>query len=207
MGLFYAYEFWRPDKDLCFYVGKGSGHRAHVNRRYYNDDFMDIFDELAACGMCAEVRLIAGGLSETKALDLECQRIAFWQSAGVPLVNRTAGGLGTKGYRHSARTREKMSRAKKGKPIHSEETRERIRQAGLGRKASPETRAKMSASHMGNTTGRFLKGRKRSPETCAKMSAARKGEVKSPEWRRAISAGLKRRNASRKKSSDQLVLL
>jgi hypothetical protein len=26
---FYVYEHWRPDKDVCFYVGKGHGRRAY----------------------------------------------------------------------------------------------------------------------------------------------------------------------------------
>ena len=30
MGRFYVYEHWRPDRDECFYVGKGKGGRANV---------------------------------------------------------------------------------------------------------------------------------------------------------------------------------
>ena len=26
--IFYVYEHWRPDKNVCFYVGKGKGKRA-----------------------------------------------------------------------------------------------------------------------------------------------------------------------------------
>ena len=28
MTIFYVYEHWRPDKDTCFWVGKGKGDRA-----------------------------------------------------------------------------------------------------------------------------------------------------------------------------------
>jgi len=27
--MYYVYEHWRPDKDICFYVGKGKGSRAN----------------------------------------------------------------------------------------------------------------------------------------------------------------------------------
>lgn len=30
MSIFYVYEHWRPDKDVCFYVGKGSKGRART---------------------------------------------------------------------------------------------------------------------------------------------------------------------------------
>ena len=28
---YYVYEHWRPDKDVCFYVGKGKGGRAKMS--------------------------------------------------------------------------------------------------------------------------------------------------------------------------------
>lgn len=52
---------------------------------------------------------------------------------------------------------------------HSEETKEKIRQAHLGKKKSPEHVAK-------------LKARVISPEARAKMSAAKKGRKLTPEW-------------------------
>jgi hypothetical protein len=65
-----------------------------------------------------------------------------------------------------------------------------------GRNPSPETRAKMSASHLGKTIpdeqkakiSSALKGRIKSPETCAKLSAVQLGRKKSPEACAKMSA-------------------
>jgi group I intron endonuclease len=54
----------------------------------------------------------------------------------------------------------------------SEETREKLRQAQLGKKLSPETRAKMSASRMGNQNSKGKKQKTRSFETCEKIRAS-----------------------------------
>jgi len=70
---------------------------------------------------------------------------------------------------------------------HSEVAREKIRQANLGRKASAETRAKMSATRIGKKLHPHTEeakekmrvaalGRRASTETRAKMSAARRGK-------------------------------
>jgi hypothetical protein len=48
-------------------------------------------------GMAVEVRMVATGLDEETAFDIEKQRIAFWREAGVDLANRTNGGEGTSG--------------------------------------------------------------------------------------------------------------
>src|SRR5207244_1622026 len=58
---------------------------------------------------------------------------------------------------------------------------EEIRAWRIGRKASPKTRAKLSAMRRGKPRP-DLRGRKASPETRAKMSAARRGKPR-PELR------------------------
>jgi hypothetical protein len=121
---FLVYEHWRPDTGLCFYVGKGKMKRAHSFRRgnYYDR----IIAKLARSGMKPEVRIVQSGMTEDAAFALEIKLIAFWRAAGIGIANRTAGGDGTSGKRHSERTRAK------------------IRQKALGRKSSPETKALMS---------------------------------------------------------------
>jgi hypothetical protein len=58
---------------------------------------------------------------------------------------------------------EKVSQRKKGKPssrlgaVLSEETKEKLRQANLGKSHTPETRAKMSASRLGKKRGPYKK--------------------------------------------------
>ena len=74
----------------------------------------------------------------------------------------------------------KKSRKPRG-PL-SEESKENIRQAKLGKKLSP-----MSEEHRKNLSN-SAKGKKHSAETKAKISASKMGKKKSPEHRQKISA-------------------
>ena len=207
---FYVYEHWRPDKDECFYVGKGHGRRANDMRERdgRNQHHLNIQAKLARLGMCVEVRMVRDDLAEPEAFVLERERISFWRSAGVSLTNQTDGGEGSSGWIATAETRAKMSASKKGRP---------------GPKHSPETKAKMSATAKRRgailvlqqpeivektrsssalraldpeekaarrETRRLakLKGRQNSDETRAKKSAAHKGKVLSEHHRANISA-------------------
>ena len=64
--------------------------------------------------------------------------------------------------------------------------------SSLGLKASMETRAKLSASHKGKTSGR--KGKKNSPEHRAKLSASHMGKKLSLAARAKISANHRKEN-------------
>ena len=90
---FYIYEHWRPDRDECFYVGKGHGVRANWLRGR-NQHHRAIQAKLSRLGMAVEVRMVRTGLSEDEAFTLEIERIAFWRNAGVDLANITNGGRG-----------------------------------------------------------------------------------------------------------------
>jgi hypothetical protein len=168
--LFYVYEHWRPDRDECFYVGKGRGRRANDMRRSRNRFHKFIQDKLSRMDMCVEVRLVADGLQEHEAFALEVKRIAFWRSSGADLANMTDGGEGPSGRKHTEEwKRENGDRAR-------------------GRTQSPEARAKISASAIGNTrslgtkksaeaiekTASFHRGKTRSEETCRKISEAKR---------------------------------
>jgi group I intron endonuclease len=84
----------------------------------------------------------------------------------------------------SEETRKKMreSAKKRIRGPRSEETKEKIRKANLGKKRKPETRQKLSAS---------LSGKKLSPETKKKMSEFQKGRVKSDQERKHIAESKK----------------
>lgn len=124
----YVYEHWRPDKGVCFYVGKGEKRRAysmrHEGRNRYH---VAIQEKLKRMGLSVEVRIILDGLSSDEAFEFEIERISFWKSQGIRLTNRTSGGDGSRD--------------------HSPETIELMRAAKLGKKASDEVRAKMRAAH------------------------------------------------------------
>jgi group I intron endonuclease len=92
------------------------------------------------------------------------------------------GGRTTRGFKHTAETRAKMSAYAQNRPL---ETRERI--AAMLRErnrqpCSPETRAKMSAAM------RLRGGYPHTPESKAKLSAAHMGIGHTPETRAHLSA-------------------
>ena len=127
---FYVYEHWRPDINVCFYVGKGRGRRARVMYRR-SDHHNRIQQKLRDLGMQVEVRITHQGLSEMEALRLEVEIIA--QYGLNRLVNLTGGGDGLQGKYVSDETRRRMSEAHKGHVV-SAETRRKIAEANFGKK-------------------------------------------------------------------------
>lgn len=114
--------------------------------------------------------------------------ISLYRSWGFNLTNANFGGDGVMQYmRHTPEAKLKIGAAGKGRVKSpetiakivetrrknggynvSEETKDRLRSIGLGRKHSKETKGKMSKSHIGKI---------KSPETRAKLSLANKGQV------------------------------
>jgi hypothetical protein len=164
---FYVYEHWRPDIDICFYVGKGRKKRAY-NFKRNNRHHRHIVDKLSSLGMCAEVKLVQSGLSESEAFALEKTRIAFWLSSGVELTNRTEGGEGNSNPHPEVRA--KMSASQKAR-IRSESELERVRLMSKSRADHPNYREQQSkAAYLG-----FARpGRERTTETLLKQSQSMK---------------------------------
>ena len=121
-----------------------------------------------------------------------------------------------RGFRHTEKTKNRISKAHKGKPsgmlgkYHSEETKKKLRVARIGRKPmlgknhTKVAREKMSKAHIGNTNGfqkghKMWLGRKHTKETKRKISEIRKttgapwnlGRKFSEEHRRKISEAKK----------------
>ena len=143
---FYVYEHWRPDIDVCFYVGKGHGVRSSDMRRSRNRHHIGIQKKLSALGMCVEIRMVADDLSEDEALKIECERIAFWVNAGIKLANQTAGGDGLRNPSFETRKliAEAASRTHTGR-VHSEQEKANRRAAVIAALADPKVRARKSA--------------------------------------------------------------
>lgn len=183
-NVFYVYEHWRPDTDTCFYVGKGKGERAY-KLKDRNNLHEKIVNKLSDLGMCVEIRLVASGLAEDDAFEIEKQRIAFWRENGVMLANFTDGGDGVSGLCHSLKTRQKMSERAKGRPGVK---------SMLGRKHSEETKAKMRAAKLGkkpNNFGKKCVKKSLSDQHRANISKAHKGKVMTVEHRNAVSVAVK----------------
>ena len=98
--------------------------------------------------------------------------------------NRVPKAASTIGYKHTDDARQRMSKAKKGKPSPkrgvpvSEAQREFLRTLRLGKKMSPEAIAKSADGH---------RGLKRTAETRKKMSASLKKAYSNPELKRQVS--------------------
>lgn len=203
---FYVYEHWRPDVDVCFYVGKGCGKRARRFKRgpHYNR----IVKKLAALGMCVEVRMVASGLNESTAFAIEMDRISFWRAAGVKLANRTDGGEGVRGAMHGAvmravhaRPEVKIRHRAAVKEAHARpETKERHRVACKESQGRPEvrekTRARMIALRSNpedqKKRNAALIATLATPEVKAKKRAAMIEVRSRPGMAEKIRAGIKR---------------
>lgn len=155
--------------------------------------------------------------------DLEKEAITKFNTLVPHGYNLTTGGEGMLGYRHSAKARQKISEAGKGKKRskqarrkmseahrgrkrkpHSEETKRKISRANKGRKHSEEAKRKMSKAHTRKTlseeTRRKMseanKGKSFSEATRRKLSEANKGRTLSEETRQKLSEANKGKNLS-----------
>jgi len=173
---YYVYEHWRPDTGECFYVGKGQGDRAYFMKRR-SKHHKNIVSKLETMGMCVEVRLYASGLIEKEAFELEKVRIAHYKNLGFRLANKTEGGDGISGYRHTEEAKIHFSKIFKGRPKNKGTT---------GLKLSEETRKKMSEIKKGKKPNNFGKSYKKKPlteEARKNMSLAGKKRAQTEEFK------------------------
>jgi hypothetical protein len=195
---FYVYEHWRPDTDVCFYVGKGSGKRAWKMSGRKNPHHTAIVSKLTSLGMCVDVRVVHQGLVEDDAFNFECLLIKQY---GVEnLTNMTFGGDGLrfptpetranmsksqkKRFKENPDELVRMSEQRRGR-LTSPETRIRLSKAGIGRSHSENAKKLISAArkaagipqHVRDAQRIAVTGKKRNPfseETIAKMRVAAK---------------------------------
>lgn len=93
------------------------------------------------------------------------------------------------GWTHTDEAKEKIRKAGIGRK-HTDESKEKIRQANFGKKLSDEHRAKISKALKGVPNTK-LKGKKLSEEHKRKLSESHKGYKPSAETRRKLSASLR----------------
>ena len=109
MNKFYVYENTRLDINEIFYVGKGTGNRAYENKGSRRSEHWKRIHNKAG----SSVKILADNLDEELAFLVEVERIDQLKRLNVSLVNRTTGGEGIAGYKHSKYAKEKISAAKK----------------------------------------------------------------------------------------------
>jgi len=217
-NIYYVYAYLRNKNSKTanvgtpYYIGLGSKKRAwqkHKNVTVPDDN---------------NIVILFSGLDWYQAHDLEVRMIRWYGrkdlSTGI-LINRTNGGEGTRGYSHTQLTKDKISKAHKGRPgrIPTAEQRQRMsdshkglgkgkkisdeqkRQIGLANSypRSDETKKRMSESAKMRPSP--AKGRKMSDEQKQKLSIANRGKKQSDETKQKRSLALKGR-PGRKQSDD-----
>lgn len=146
-----VYIHRRLDNGTPFYVGKGSIKRSSAKSE------RSVFWNRVSEKYGFSVDIIADGLSERDAYDMEVSLISFYgridNGTGI-LVNHTDGGEGSKGYQHTDDAKLKISEASKKIP---KETRMRVASARIGIKDSLNTKHNKSVAAIGNTKGQNKK--------------------------------------------------
>jgi NUMOD3 motif len=174
MGRHYAYLHLRESDGQPFYVGKGCRARAWSDKGR-NPLWHDV---VAQHGWT--VKLVDDDISEDQAYELEEFLVEF--IGREILVNLTGGGWG--GPSPSENTREKLRKAMMGR-TYSPESIQKMRDAakgnkkGVGRVVSPEVRARTSEK---------LKGHPVSAETRAKIAASSRAYIRDDAYRAKMSA-------------------
>jgi hypothetical protein len=216
---FCVYEHWRPDKNICFYVGKGTRKRAYSLTRKENPRYGRVVEKLLRSGLKVDVRIVGTDLTEEDAFKIEIDLIARHRTLGIELLNLTRGGEGSSGCTRSEEFRQKIREFQTGRPKPSMRGKKlsddhKAKIAPIGRPVSETTRAKISAAQKGKPRPELI-GRKFSEETLERMrnrlftdehrkriSDAKKGKPKSPEHRAKLAdaarAAHQRKIASRK---------
>lgn len=166
--MFCVYQHIRPDTNAIFYVGKGSLRRANSRHRR-NEHWKSV---VAKSGGFA-TQVVIDGVDEELAFLVEIELIDQLHRLGLRLTNKTNGGEGPSGHRHTDEAKRKISEAQRGekhwtygkeitpehraklrqaraKLVFTDEIRAKISEAGKRRVYTDETRAKMSKAKQGS---------------------------------------------------------
>lgn len=179
--MFYTYAHYRASDNAIFYIGKGSGKRAHELRQTQRSLHWTRVKEKHG----VKVEILAKWKLESDAFEHEKFLIAMFRAMGAKLVNASDGGSGgSTGAIKSPEHRAKIGAAHKGKLV-SEETLERMRAAAIRQFSNQEARELARKNQT---------GKKQSTESSAKKSLALRGKKQTPE---AIAARVKAKEGFR----------
>jgi len=164
----HIYEHIRPDTNTVFYVGKGTKKRSESKHRR-NAHWKNIVNKAGGYF----VRIVFSHEDEELLFLIEQELIWKRKQEGLKLANKTEGGEGPSGHRHTEETKRLISELQTGdnhwtrkhpvteerrermrharsKLVYTDEIRKKISEAGKLKKNSPETRAKISAAKQGS---------------------------------------------------------
>ena len=179
-NIYYIYSYLREDYSP-YYIGKGSGKRAYTKGP----------KEVKPPRDKSRVKIIKTDLTEEEAFLLEKLYILMFGRVDLGtgiLRNKSDGGDGSSGAVRSEETREKLRQANLGKK-KPREVGEKISKALTGRKLSEEMKTKLRAGH---------KGRKCTEEHKRKVSEAKKGFKHTEEAKRLMGVNQRKKAKSHK---------
>lgn len=182
---FYVYQY-SDENDIPFYVGKGKKKRfsLHLSRAKKprkgktESSVIRKCRELLNRGIEPKIEIIADGLSENQAFDLEIKLIEYYgrQTCGGILVNLTVGGEGTSGLKQTAEHVEKRVSQFRGK-----------RMSDIARKNMMGARGPAS-----NERKKKIKERANSVEARARVSKQFKNKALNSVHKEKISKSMKK---------------
>jgi group I intron endonuclease len=197
---FYTYAYLREDR-TPYYVGKGTGKRIYSKRK-----------NISLPKDKSRIIFLKQNLTEEEAFKHEIYMIAVFgrKDLGTGILhNKTNGGDGISGFRHSEKSKNEMSKKRKGEnnafygKKHSPETIKRLSKnkkgmvsVFLGKNHSQETKDKISNLKKGKYVGdkNPMFGKTHSQEAKDKISEANTGRVVSIEVRNEMSKRVKGEN-------------
>jgi len=148
--IYYTYVHIRLDTNKVFYVGKGKLRRAK-SKQHRNKYWNNVVNK---CGY--KVIFVKKNITEEESINLEIKLIKNYRDKGYKLTNLTDGGDGLSGYKYTDEQKIKLSNSLK-------ETFKNIvpymtgrfgdKHPNYGKKASLETRKRLSDSHKGKFLG------------------------------------------------------
>lgn len=157
ISLFIIYGLFDPRTGDLRYVGKSTSglrrakqHHTRADlRRHGRSHKSSWIKSLLAQGLVPHSQVLLECQTAEELYDIEQQTIAHYRSLGVDLTNMADGGPGSLGRKMSDETKEKIRKATllQLPVVHTEETKERLRQLQLGRTHDEEIRRRMAKAH------------------------------------------------------------
>jgi hypothetical protein len=145
---FYTYAYLREDR-TPYYIGKGSGNRIFSKK----DRVINLPKDKS------RIIFLKQNLTEEEAFKHEKYMIAVFgrKDLGTGILhNRTDGGEGVSGYRHTAKTKVKLSKISLGRVL-TDRQRKNVSSSMRGKKKTPEHSKNISKGKMGEKNPNYGK--------------------------------------------------